>query len=248
MTLAIQSILSLSRASSVKTRGGRRLAPQMRLNLYRPRDKQTKTPIGTTITTVAASTSNPNARLNVLLAEDRPHGSHHWISQLPRLLEPQGVTAYITRCGDETIEIAARVDIHAIILDLASPASFWGALSAGGAGSRIAFSQRSASAETATCRNEAGRAGVRCGAWLTQLGRLLPNRPPMVIVRGRTYSPRQVQMLLREALRLGVFSVINAPVELEHLLAVLRRIIDQQYRGHWPTRHRSANPHPGASP
>ena len=169
---------------------------------------------------MATIQSNPDARLNVLLAEDRPHAPEHWITQLPRLLAPQGVAAYITRYGHEAIELAQHVDIHAVILDLASPPNY---------------------PSNGSSRPRSSRSFIYpSGSWLLQLGRLLPNRPPVIVVRGRAYSRGQVEHLLREALKLGVFSVVNAPVHLEHLLIVLQRIVDQQYRGHWPGRlHRT---------
>ncbi len=160
---------------------------------------------------------NHNARLNVLLVEDRSHAPEHWTAQLPRLLGPQGVAAYIVRDRQEVIDLTRTVDIHTVILDLSSPFN-------GGVG----WPSRSGAL--------GHPGGYASGSWLQQLGRILPNRPPVIVVRGPAYSPRQVQLLLREALRLGVFSVVNAPVDLEHLLMVLRRMIDQQYRGHWPGR------------
>ena len=215
-------------------------------------------------------------RLNVLLAEDRPHAPEYWITQLPRLLEPQGIRTYIVQCGQEAVDMAQQVQFHAVILDLASPSSFSGtsasqvALRAQAMGrhrpknvhqpyataprrdaSKIkpgqtgpSENERSPSVDpawrppSADLRFTTSRAHVAAtsggGRWMLQLGRLLPNCPPVVVVRGRAYSRGQVEQLLREALHLGIFSVVNAPVHIEHLLVVLRRIIDQQYRGHWP--------------
>jgi hypothetical protein len=71
------------------------------------------------------------------------------------------------------------------------------------------------------------------------LFRRLPNRPPVVVVSIPTYTPRQLEQLLREALRLGVFSVVNKPVDLEQMLTVFQRLVDRQYRGCWPLRLRT---------
>ncbi len=60
-------------------------------------------------------------RFNVLLTEDRPHPGEHWTRQLPRLLEPLGVRAYVARCGTEAVELAERYAIHAAVIDLATP-------------------------------------------------------------------------------------------------------------------------------
>ena len=39
---------------------------------------------------------------------------------------------------------------------------------------------------------------------------------------------------LNEALRLGAFSVMEKPVDVEQLLGVFRRLMDKRYRGNWP--------------
>ena len=48
---------------------------------------------------------------------------------------------------------------------------------------------------------------------------------------------RQVERLLGEALRLGAFSVLNKPVDMNQMLTVFRRLIDRQYHGSWPPRN-----------
>lgn len=73
------------------------------------------------------------------------------------------------------------------------------------------------------------------GRWLIELVRRLPHRPPVVIINSPSFSQRQLNRLLQEALELGAFSVMNRPVEIEHLLDVFRRLLDRQYRGAWPT-------------
>ncbi len=146
-------------------------------------------------------------RFNVLLTEDRGHGDEHWINQLPRLLEPMGVRTYVARSGREAIDMAEARRIHAAVVDLATP---------------LADASRGPAS--------AGDAGM----WLLELLSRLPNRPPVVVLRQPAISFREAERMLREALRLGAFSVLDKPVGLEQLLAVFRRLLDQAYRGQWP--------------
>ena len=62
-----------------------------------------------------------SARLNVLLTEDAPSDPEHWTGQLSRLLQPQGVAAYVARSGVEAIDLVERVDIHAAVIDMYQP-------------------------------------------------------------------------------------------------------------------------------
>jgi DNA-binding response OmpR family regulator len=55
----------------------------------------------------------------------------------------------------------------------------------------------------------------------------------MVVIHPPAYQ-REANHLLREALRLGAFSVLHKPVEIEQLLAVFRRLLDRRYSGQWP--------------
>lgn len=158
---------------------------------------------------------DPDIRLNVLLAEDRHNAPEYWVRQLPQLLKPQGVAAYIARTGREVMQLAQKLEIHAAIIDLTSPVGGGGVAPTDGQASAVDRSP--------------------AGIWLLEWFRRLPNRPPVVVVRGRAYSQGQVEYLLRESLRLGVFSVVNPPVDLEQILAVFRRLIDRQYRGCWPS-------------
>lgn len=151
------------------------------------------------------------SRFNVLLTEDRPHSDVHWISQLPRLLQPQGVMAYVAGTGREAVELAERTEIHAAVIDLGTPI---------GDAADAADPVRAAPG----------------GFWMLELMRRLPSRPPVVMLRPPAFSRRQADRILTEALRLGVFSVMNKPVDLEQLLAVFQRLIDRRYRGAWPGR------------
>jgi len=156
--------------------------------------------------------TSPNARFKVLLTEDRPHAPEHWISQLPRLLEPQGIAAYVARSGAEAVELADQLKVHAAIIDLATPLE---------APNRAgAFAPRPADREAA---------GLR----LLELFMRLPNRPALVVVHRPAYTP-EADRLMREALRLGAFSVLHKPVELEQILGVFRRLLDRQHSGAWP--------------
>ena len=152
----------------------------------------------------------PEPRFNVLLTEDRPHADVHWTRQLPRLLEPQGVVSYVAQTAREAIDMAERTEVHAAVIDLATPLG------------------------DAECVQSFPVPGMAGGLWLLELLRRLPNRPPVVIVRGPAFSPRHADRLLTDALRLGVFSVVDKPVELEQLLTVFRRLMDKRYRGTWP--------------
>jgi CheY-like chemotaxis protein len=150
------------------------------------------------------------ARFNVLLTEDdRPRGDEHWVRQFPRLLQPQGVAAYVARTGQEAIDLAGRLEFHAAVIDLGTPKAEGEAFTPQGPG----------------------------GIWLLELFRRLPNRPPTVLVTSRYHAARDIDRFLREALRLGVFSVIHQPVDLERMLAVFRSLVDRQYRGAWPPAH-----------
>ena len=154
--------------------------------------------------------SGGSGRFNVLLTEDRPRPDEYWSRQLPRLLEPQGVVTHLASTGRQALDLAENLPIHAAVIDMGTP---MGEDSSKGAD---AFS------------------GEPAGAWLMQLFQRLPNRPPVVIVHSRTYSQREADRVLRDALRLGAFSVLNKPIELEQLLRVFRRLLDRQYHGFWP--------------
>lgn len=158
--------------------------------------------------TVRTKLDSHGSRFNVLLTEDRPHAPEHWTAQLPRLLEPQGIAAYVARSGAEAMALVARLEIHAAIIDLATPLE---------------------QAPTAKPTLSSEAAGLR----LLELFHRLPHRPAMVVIHRPAFN-READRLLREALRLGAFSVMHKPIELEQLLAVFRRLLDRHYRGHWP--------------
>jgi DNA-binding response OmpR family regulator len=168
-----------------------------------------------------ATPNQPVARFNVLLTEDRQHAPGHWTRQLPTLLEPQGVKAYIARTGREAVDMVNDLDIHAALIDLGTPqddsteagSSPVGHPGAGGL---------------------SGGGGEAQGLWILEVLKRQPNRPPIVMVNSRAIARIQAQRFLNEALRLGAFSVVNRPSDLEDMLAVIRRLIDRQYEGTWP--------------
>jgi CheY-like chemotaxis protein len=159
--------------------------------------------------------------LHVLLTEDYPPAPQRWTHQLLRLLEPQGVAAYVARTGREAIQMAEQFEIHAAVIDLSTP------LDVNTPNNPTVFPSTTPS--------------PAANFWLLELFRRLPNKPPVVVVRGPMYNQRQVEQLLREALRLGVFSVVNKPVELEQILTVFQRLLDRQYQGSWPRVTRNPN-------
>ena len=145
-----------------------------------------------------------DSRLNVLLTRDRPHAPEHWTTQLPQLLEPQGVTAYVASTVEEAYGVATAHTIHAAVIDLACPRG---------------------------CAKSRAATDHAIGA--IELFRRLPHSPPLVVLHAST-SQRQVDRIMRESLRLGVFCVLKKPVDLHQLLEVFRRLVDRQYRGAWP--------------
>lgn len=175
-------------------------------------------------------TTQPNAKLNVLLTLDRPHASEHWTTQLPRLLEPQGVAAYAVASLHEAVAVASELPIHAAIVDLSTPMgqdTRRSRLSGGTAGGLSGGLGQSA----------AGSGPVRedpTGLWVLELFRRLPHRPPVVVVHSPARSRREGDWILSQSLRLGAFSVLNKPVQINQLLMVFQRLVDRQYRGIWP--------------
>ena len=60
-------------------------------------------------------------------------------------------------------------------------------------------------------------------------------RKVCVVVNSRAIARIQAQRFLNDALRLGAFSVVNRPSDIEDMLNVIRRLIDRQYEGAWPS-------------
>lgn len=155
----------------------------------------------------------PASRFNVLLTEDREHSAGHWTRQLPMLLQPQGVRSYVARTGREAVAMVSDFEIHAALIDLATPQE---PRNTPGSPSAAGF-------------------GDAQGLWVLEVLRRLPNRPPIVVVNSRAIARNQAQRYLNQALRLGAFTVVNRPSDLEDMLNVIRRLIDRQYEGSWPS-------------
>ena len=145
-------------------------------------------------------------RLHVLLTEDRPHGPEHWSRQLPQLLAPQGIETHTASTGREALQLIQRVKFHAAVIDLATPPG----------------------------DGPGGPTAGASGLSLLDLFRRMPGTPPIVVLRSPAVTKRQAERLLVESMRLGAFSVLDKPVDVERLLAVFRRMLDRHYRGGWP--------------
>ncbi len=159
----------------------------------------------------------PDARFNVLLTEDRDHAAGHWTRQLPTLLQPHGVRAYVARSGREAVALVNDVEIHAALIDLATP------------------QDPRSMGPGATGAGASSGYGEAQGLWVLEVLRRQPNRPPVVVVNSRAIARNQAQRCLNQALRLGAFSVVNRPSDIEDMLNVIRRLIDRQYEGAWPS-------------
>ena len=158
--------------------------------------------------------SQPDSRFNVLLTEDRNHAPGHWTRQLPRLLKPQGVRAYVARSGREAVDMVNDLEIHAALIDLATPQT---------------------DPREAPPGSESSPLGQAQGLWVLEVLKRRPNRPPVVVVNSRAIARTQAQRFLNQALNLGAFTVVNRPNDIEDMLAVIRRLIDRQYEGTWPS-------------
>ncbi len=176
-------------------------------------------------------TNNPQpaSRFNVLLTEDRQHSAGHWTRQLPRLLEPQGVKAYVARSGREAVDMVNDLEIHAALIDLATPQT---------------DPRDTSPASEASTLGTPGSSGISGGIsgggeaqglWVLEVLKRQPNRPPVVVVNSLAIAPNQAQRFLNQALSLGAFTVVNRPSDIEDMLTVIRRLIDRQYEGTWPS-------------
>ena len=92
-----------------------------------------------------------------------------------------------------------------------------------------------------------GSAEVNGGLWLLKVLRRSEAHPPVVVVNSRA-TQRQAVKLLNEALRLGAFSVVNPPVQIERLLGAIQRLIERRYAGQWPAGPPTTPPGHGGEP
>ena len=153
----------------------------------------------------ADSAAGEARRLNVLVT-DR---GERWSSQLPCLLEPQGVQAYRVRNSGEAVELIEATPIHVAVVDM--------------------YLDTEADAAPTPQR-------LPGGLKLLQVIQRIEARPPAVlVVRSRHFDPRVDNFVLAEALKLNAFTVLDQPVELEQMLAVLRRALERYFGGAWPT-------------
>lgn len=67
------------------------------------------------------TTPSGGGRFNVLLTRDRDREPEHWTSQLPRLMQPLGVHAYLAHTGREALDLFEHHTIHAALIDIATP-------------------------------------------------------------------------------------------------------------------------------
>ncbi len=72
------------------------------------------------------------------------------------------------------------------------------------------------------------------GFWLMELLNRLEYQPPVIVVRSPTFDRQELDRLLIESMRLGAFSVLDKPLNMEDVLANFKRLLDKQYRGNWP--------------
>lgn len=153
-------------------------------------------------------------RLNVLLTDaDEP-----WSQQLPRLLEPQGVRAIRVESVRQAIDVIDHEPIHMAVVDLALPVD-----------------QPESPPPYRPSRGSLDADRASDGALkLVQVIRRLDPTPPTVIIRGRLFQPRIDDRILREALTLNVFSVLDEPVQMEQVLRVLQRVMQRYYGDAWP--------------
>jgi len=159
----------------------------------------------------------PQARFSVLLTEDRPRPAHHWTHQLPRLLEPFGVHTHIASTGQQALAVAEEHSIHAAVIDLATPYGN---------------------------RHDARRTDrLAAGFWLLDLMRRLPDRPPVVAV-STSATQAEVDRIMNEGLRLGAFTVITGPIQIDALLHAFQRVVDRRYNGRWPNHLQPRTPSP----
>jgi CheY-like chemotaxis protein len=156
-------------------------------------------------------------RLNVLLTQDRPRGVESWIEQLPRLLEPQGISTFVARSGEEALGYVEQVAIHAAVIDIATP-----------------MASPDAHAPSAVPVRATPHPGE--GAVLIQRIRRLPHPPPIVVIHSPLPRHADFNRLHHDMLRLGAFTILQrpSPSEFDLLLSVFHRLVDRFYQGAWP--------------
>lgn len=81
---------------------------------------------------------------------------------------------------------------------------------------------------------EAGGDPRPAGHQVLQLLRRMNPAPPVVLVRPAQASRRESARGLSDAMREGVFAVLDRPLGLEPVLETLRRVVRRHYADRWP--------------
>ncbi|MEM8737146.1 MAG: hypothetical protein AAGG38_01530 [Planctomycetota bacterium] len=156
------------------------------------------------------------------MTQDRDRPDEHWTQQFPRLMKHLGARTHVVPSARQAFSLASRITFHAVFVDLATPVD----------SSRPCPGEADLpGAVPSSPRSSGGQAGG--GLWLLQVMQRLEKRPPVVVVNSRA-TRLQAARLLSEAMRLGAFSVVNRPVELNNLLIVAQRLLNRHHQGHWP--------------
>jgi len=153
---------------------------------------------------------NPAHRLNLLLSY-AGWRTQNWAEQLPQLLEPMGIASFRVQSGREASEVIQRQRVHIAVVDLGLPIDDQPPSAAPGAA------------------DETG------GTRLLQILRRLDAPPPTIVIRRPVDKAHGNERTLHEALREGAFTVLDVPVQLEHVLELMRRILRRYYSDAWPT-------------
>jgi hypothetical protein len=159
-----------------------------------------------------------------------------WVNRLPRLLEPMGIITHRASTGREASSVISSRPIHIAVVDLGLPIDRpeRPVRAEPAAGASLPADEREERDELAELAEvgEFDEGGTRL---LELLGRLSEPPPVVAVTRGR--SQRDGRREIAEALRLGVFAVVERPRQMHDLdvmLEVLRRCVDKRYRGCWP--------------
>ncbi len=166
-----------------------------------------------------ARPAGPGNRLNLLLSY-AGWRSQSWAEQLPQLLEPMGIASFRVQSGREASEVIQRQRVHIAVVDLDLPID---------------------SKSTSATPSPADQTG---GTRLLQILRRLDAPPPTIVIRRAVDKAHGNERTLHEALREGAFTVLDVPVQLEHLLELMRRILRRHYSDAWPT---GCPPDPGST-
>ena len=164
-----------------------------------------------------ASCCPPGGRLNLLLSYAGWHPDP-WVDRLPKLLEPMGILSHRAGSGREAQDVIKSIPIHIAVVDLGLP------LDLTPVGVVV-----DADAPVAPELEEGG-------ARLLELLHRMSTPPPTVVVK-RARSVRDDHRDMAQALRMGVFAVVDRPHDahdLNVLLEVLRRCLGRFYQGRWP--------------